>query len=85
MRACMRACMCVSVCGLLKVISELVVCIVFIVVLFGDYFCKILLEGSTDLTLEDNMLLFDIFFSFIDESGRFNHQNEVLAQNNPYK
>ena len=30
---CLRACMRVSVCGLLKVISELVVCIVFIVVI----------------------------------------------------
>ena len=49
--------------------------------LLGDYFCKILLEGSTDLSLEDNMLLFDIVFRFIDESGRFDHQNEVPAQN----
>ena len=37
MRACMRACVCVSVCGLLKVISELVVCIVFIVVIENDF------------------------------------------------
>ena len=48
--------------------------------LLGDYFCKILLEGSPDLNLEDNMLLFDIVFRFIDESGRFDHQNEVPAQ-----
>ena len=33
MCACVHACVCVSVCGLLKVISELVVCIVFIVVI----------------------------------------------------
>ena len=26
----------------------------------GDYFCKILLEGSTDLNFEENMLLFDM-------------------------
>ena len=31
--ACVHACVSVSVCGLLKVISELVVCIVFIVVI----------------------------------------------------
>ena len=48
--------------------------------LLGDYFCKILLEGSTDSNLEDNMLLFDIVFRFIDESGRFDNQNEVPAQ-----
>ena len=52
-----------------------------VIVLLEDYFCKILLEGSTDLTLEDNMLLFDIVFRFIDESGRLYHQNEVPAQN----
>ena len=44
--------------------------------LLEDYFCKILLEMSTDLNLEDNMLLFDIVFRFIDESGRFDHQNK---------
>ena len=49
--------------------------------LLGDYFCKILLEGSTDLNLEEKMLLFDIVVRFIDQSGRFDHQNEVPAQN----
>ena len=38
-----------------------------------------LLEGSVDLNLDENKLLFDIVFKYIDESGRFNHQNEVAA------
>ena len=54
-----------------------------IIELLGDYLCKTLLEGSTDLNLEENKFLFDIVFSFIDESGRFDHQNEVAAQNEP--
>ena len=45
----------------------------------GDYFCKVLSEGSVDLNLDENKLLFDIAFKYIDESGRFNHQNEVTA------
>ena len=40
-----------------------------------------LLEGSVDLNLDNNKLLFDIVFKYIDESGRFNHQNEVAAPN----
>ena len=39
--------------------------------LLGDHLCKILLEGSADLTLEENKLLFEIVFNYIDESGRF--------------
>ena len=45
-----------------------------VIELLGDYFCKVLLEGSIDLNLDENKLLFDIVFKYIDESGRFNHQ-----------
>ena len=38
-----------------------------------------LLEGSVDLNLDEDKLLFDIVFKYIDESGRFNHQNEVAS------
>ena len=31
-----------------------------IIGLLGDHLCKLLLEGSADLTLEENKLLFDI-------------------------
>ena len=50
-----------------------------IIELLGDYFCKVLLEGSVNLNLDENKLLFDIVFKYIDESGRFNYQNEVAA------
>ena len=50
-----------------------------IIELLGDNFCKVLLEGSVDLNLDDNKLLFNIVFKYTDESGRFNHQNEVAA------
>ena len=50
-----------------------------IIDLLGDYFCKVLLEGSVDLNLDETKLLFDIVFKYIDESGRLNHQNEVAA------
>ena len=50
-----------------------------IIELLGDYFCKVLLEGSIDLNLDENKLLFDIDFKFIDESRHFNDQNEVAA------
>ena len=51
-----------------------------IIELLGDRFCKVLLEGTVDLNLDANKLLFNIVFKYIDEkSGRFNHQNEVSA------
>ena len=50
-----------------------------IIELFGDYLCRVLLEGSVNLNLDENKLLFDIVFKDIDESGRFNYQIEVAA------
>ena len=38
-----------------------------------------LLEGSVNLNLNENKLLFDIVFKYIDESGRFNYLNEVAT------
>ena len=49
----------------------------------GDYFCKVLLEGSVDLNFDENKLLFDIVFKYTDESGRFDQQNEVAALDDP--
>ena len=47
--------------------------------LFGDYFCKVLLEGSVNLNLDGIKLLFDIVFKYIDKSGHFNYQNKVAV------
>ena len=38
-----------------------------------------LLEGSVDLNLDEKKLLSDTIFKYMDESGHFNHQNEVAA------
>ena len=38
-----------------------------IIGLLGDHQCK-LLEGSAELTLEENKLLFDMVFNYIDET-----------------
>ena len=42
--------------------------------LLWHYFCK---EGSVGLNLDENKLLFDVVFKYIDKSGRFYHQNHV--------
>ena len=47
--------------------------------LLGEYFCKVLLEGSVNLNLDEIKLLFDIVFKYIDKSGPFNYQNEVAV------
>ena len=52
-RACMHACVCVSVCGLLKVISELVVCIVFIVVIETPRFINEFFFDSVSCPFQD--------------------------------
>ena len=41
-----------------------------------DYFCRIQIQGSDSLSLETNQNIFRRVFKFIDESGRFNHNDE---------
>ena len=47
-----------------------------IIDLMPDYFCRILIQGSDTLSLETNQNIFRRVFKFIDESGRFNHNDE---------
>ena len=48
------------------------------IALMSDHLCNILLHGSEDLNLEENKKVFDYVFKFIDDSGRFDH-NETAA------
>ena len=57
--------------------------LIIILEFLGDYSCKVLLKGSADLNLDENKLLFDIVFKYIDESSGFNHHNEVAAHDGP--
>ena len=50
-----------------------------IIDLMPDYFCRILIQGSDTLSLVTNQNIFRQVFKFIDESGRFNHNDEYDA------
>ena len=45
----------------------------------SDYFCSVLLKESEDLSLDPNEKVFDYFFKFIDEYGRFNQNDDTDA------
>ena len=47
-----------------------------IIDLMPDYLCRILTQGSDTLSLETNQNIFRHVFKFIDESMRFNHNDE---------
>ena len=38
-----------------------------------DYLCNILLQGSEDMSLDENKTVFDCVFEFVNDSGRFDH------------
>ena len=50
-----------------------------IINLMHDYFCSVLLQGSETLNLDTNKEIFRHVFKFIDESGRFNHNDDTVA------
>ena len=50
-----------------------------IVNLMPDYLCGVLLQGSETLSLDTNKEIFSHVFKFIDESGRFNLNDDTVA------
>ena len=52
-----------------------------IVNLMPDYLFGVLLQGSETLSLDTNKEIFRRVFKIIDESGRFNHDDDTVAQN----
>ena len=44
-----------------------------VIAIMPDYLCNILLQGSEDLSLNENKKVFDCVFKFINDSGRFDH------------
>ena len=50
--------------------------------LMPDYLCGVLIQGSETLSFIDtNKEIFSHVFKFIDESGRFNHNDDTVAPN----
>ena len=50
-----------------------------LVIIMPDYFCNIVLEGSSDLSLSENRNLFELVFDFIKETGRFMLPDDDVA------
>ena len=49
-----------------------------VVTIMPEHLCKILSEGSSDLSLSENRNLFELVFDFIKETGRFMlHKDDV--------